>query len=461
MNFDVYSFTNHGGRSYNEDHVGHKVIGDNGIFVVADGLGGHRFGEVASQCVVETLVNNFNGNFSGNAGNYLTSAISVANDAVVAVQKEKNETLKSTVVALAIEQGAATWMNVGDSRLYYFHRGALRAYTNDHSVAYKKYKGGEITREQLCHDEDQSALLRSVGNPDGITPELYGNGIQLEDGDAFFLCSDGAWEYLFDEEILIDLMKATSAKDWGEKLLLRIIDRVDGSHDNLSVMTVLVGETDFWSLPRPEMNGVSSTDDAHSLYAIGMQNMEQLDDVPPVTPVPQTLPVEQVQQTVSKGQVTPKNDKKLITIVLSIVAILLIAFVVVLIIFLSKKKEQTNIEDQDAQNIDESVETPEENIDIDIEIEPEDPENTTPDGQGGLQFPPETQPETLVPEKDEVDTDNSEENSLEENSDDNNSEEEIETEENKDSEGKFENEDNKEPEIEKDPEALPPSFQDK
>lgn len=240
MRFDVFEYTNHGGRSYNEDAIGHKVIGNNGVFLVADGLGGHNYGELASACVRDTLLDGFSGSFGGNASGWLSSAITRANNNVLAIQQEKNDVLKSTVVALAIEEGRASWANVGDSRLYYLHNGEIASYTNDHSVAYKKFKGGEITRDQLRTDEDQSALLRSIGSVDRNEVELYDYNTYVQPGDAFMLCSDGVWEFISDEEIVIDLMKAHDAREWAELLLLRMMERIQGGNDNLTIQTIMI-----------------------------------------------------------------------------------------------------------------------------------------------------------------------------------------------------------------------------
>lgn len=88
--------------------------------------------------------------------------------------------------------------------------------------------------------EDQSSLLRSIGGESRNEPEFYNPDGNITPGDAFFMCSDGAWEYLKDGEILIDYCKAADARMWAELLLLRIIDRVPGNHDNLSIITVMV-----------------------------------------------------------------------------------------------------------------------------------------------------------------------------------------------------------------------------
>lgn len=237
MIFDTYEFSSRGGRSYNEDSVGSRVEEDHGIFVVADGLGGHSFGELASSCVRDTLLNGFPCR-DGDPAQWLETQLADANQRVLALQQEKNTVMKSTVAALYIMGSRAIWAHAGDSRLYYIHEGRIRACTEDHSVAYKKYKAGEITRREIAFDEDQSRLLRSIGGVDHSEPVVRVYEEFLSPGDAFLLCSDGAWEFLDDGEIAVDLLKSNCAKQWAEYLLLRMMERIRGGNDNLTLLTV-------------------------------------------------------------------------------------------------------------------------------------------------------------------------------------------------------------------------------
>lgn len=239
MVFDVFVYTNQGGRAYNEDSAGLKQEGADGIFVVADGLGGHQFGEVASACVKDVLLDGWRPG-EENREEWIRQRIAEANRQVLAIARERKSVLKSTVVALVIEGEQAIWANVGDSRLYYLHKDRIEHVTEDHSVAYKKYKAGEITREQIGQDEDQSCLLRAVGSEDRNEPDVCVCDVPLEAGDAFMLCTDGVWEYLKDEEILIDLLKAETAEEWAELLLLRVMGRIDGENDNLTLLTLML-----------------------------------------------------------------------------------------------------------------------------------------------------------------------------------------------------------------------------
>lgn len=239
MIFDVYTFSNQGGRDYNEDAVGYRIEGDNGIFVVADGLGGHSYGELASACARDTLLERWT---TGelHRTEWLTSQISAANQRILDLQSEKSTILKSTIAVLTIDGVNATWAHSGDSRIYYLHNGWLKFVTDDHSVAYKKYKSGEITRDELATDEDQSRLLRTLGGTERYEPEVYVWDEPLVSGDGFLICSDGAWEYLRDGEIPTDMLKAKNSKEWTELLLLRMMDRIPVDNDNLTLLTLML-----------------------------------------------------------------------------------------------------------------------------------------------------------------------------------------------------------------------------
>ena len=218
---DYYTYTNRGGRGHNEDAVGADVYGSYGMFIVADGLGGHKKGELASGCVIETMLSGYDGSPEKDRASWLKALMAVTNGRILALQENKSCVMKSTAVALCIDDDTATWAHAGDSRLYYIHDSEISHITHDHSVAYKKYAAGEITRYQMNTDPDQSTLLRTLGSKDRYEAESFGPQ-KIVRNDAFMLCSDGAWEYLHDYDVLVDYLKAEDAKDWAEKLLLRI-----------------------------------------------------------------------------------------------------------------------------------------------------------------------------------------------------------------------------------------------
>lgn len=236
MVFDSYVFTAAGGRTENQDAAGQKEKNGRAIYVVADGLGGHMLGNLASEKVVREMLSRWeeNGIESREA---MWDAIKGANEAVLQLQKEMRCSAKSTVAALAITDDTAFWANTGDSRVYYVSGRQLAEITEDHSVAYKKYKAGEITREQIAQDEDQACLLRALGNETRWEPGISGTE-RMSEVTAFLLCSDGFWEYISDDEILTTCLMTESAAEWGEKMLQMVNARFRPGHDNYTMITV-------------------------------------------------------------------------------------------------------------------------------------------------------------------------------------------------------------------------------
>ena len=163
MKLSSFSYTSKGGRRLNEDSVKLFESKDSGIYIVADGLGGHSHGEAASECVAFSLLAAWGRDGADSMGQWLKEQIAFANEKLLKLQRDKGCTMKSTVVILLIDGQRAAWANTGDSRLYYIHDGDLAKVTEDHSVSYKKYKAGMITREQINTDEDQSFLLKALG----------------------------------------------------------------------------------------------------------------------------------------------------------------------------------------------------------------------------------------------------------------------------------------------------------
>ena len=168
---------------------------------------------------------------------WLSRQIGEANEAILDMQQRSHSSMKSTVVALTVRDKQAVWAHTGDSRLYHLRGGRIEHITEDHSVAYKKYKSGEISRADIGTDEDQSSLLKALGNSSRWEPDT--GGCALLPGDAFLLCSDGIWEYVTDEEILADRLKSDDPKSWAELILLRVIARIPPRCDNLTLVAVM------------------------------------------------------------------------------------------------------------------------------------------------------------------------------------------------------------------------------
>lgn len=237
MKYDSFKFSYIGGRSYNEDYAGIKQSESDALYIVADGLGGYQHSEMASECVVNTMEEAFPPEDFSEADKWLENILEKANSEVMSLQEENRTSIRSTVVALLINGDKANWAHIGDSRLYYVHNCSIKCVTEDHSVAFKKYKAGEITYDEIPRDEDQSRLLRAIGS-ERNKPEF--GECSLDKADGFMLCSDGMWEYIKDEEILVDYIKSHSARHWGEYMLMRVMERLPDNSDNLTLITVMI-----------------------------------------------------------------------------------------------------------------------------------------------------------------------------------------------------------------------------
>lgn len=232
MKLTSFVYSSCGGRERNEDTVCTAQDGERSLFVLADGLGGHARGEVASQVAADAMVSAF----PDAQPEALLAAVGAANQAVLDAQAESGQkNMKTTLVCVSIDGARAVWAHIGDSRLYHFSGSEIKTKTRDHSVSFKKYLGGEISYLDINHDPDRSSLLRVIGN-ETCQPEAQ--QAELKPGDALLLCSDGFWEYVYDQEMVIDWLKSATPQQWVTYMLLRLIARIPAHNDNCSVIAV-------------------------------------------------------------------------------------------------------------------------------------------------------------------------------------------------------------------------------
>jgi len=227
------SYTDCGGRPYNEDTC-RAVSSEKGLcLIVADGLGGHGGGEQASDAAAQTICEGWNGHTDKAA---LAELFHKANEAVLSKQTPACA-MKTTAVVLTLEDNKAVWAHVGDSRLYRFFNGKLVCQTRDHSVAQIGVMLGEITPDQVRFHPDRSRVLRALGQ-DG-TLKVDTGECELEKGkNAFLLCSDGFWEYVLEAEMEEDLKAAADPADWLERMRKRLKERIPEDNDNNTAAVV-------------------------------------------------------------------------------------------------------------------------------------------------------------------------------------------------------------------------------
>ncbi len=241
MNISTYSYTNKGGRENNEDFCSYEIKGDKAVFVLADGLGGHKCGDVASKLAVEYIIPEIYKYVEFNEKN-IKKIMDDVNDYIIKVQnKDSNlKDMRSTVVAAFIDGNIFRYFNVGDSRMYYFKNGCLYTQTKDHSVSQVAVKMGSILPEQVRFHDDRNKLLKVLGSDKNLNINKLYEPITIEPGDAFILCSDGFWEYVYEVEMEADLIKSDSPEQWASYMINRLLLRVTGNNDNYTTLTVCI-----------------------------------------------------------------------------------------------------------------------------------------------------------------------------------------------------------------------------
>ena len=210
------TITNQGGRPVNEDSIGITEHGGLVCFVVADGLGGHGMGDAASQLTVKAFDEVFSSPEEKPLSELLSNAFLQAQADILREQQRTGapSQMKTTAVALAIQNGQVAWGHIGDSRLYAFARNKVKLRTQDHSVPQMLVLSGEIKEKAIRGHPDRNRLLRVLGvagdPPRFELSELH----QIDQFQAFLLCSDGFWELITEKEMEKLLKKSRSPEDW-------------------------------------------------------------------------------------------------------------------------------------------------------------------------------------------------------------------------------------------------------
>ena len=227
-------------RKQNQDTG--SVRPDLGLFVVADGMGGHQGGEIASQLCVETLIHTVETHPEEPDRALLDQAIQNANEAILkrAQEDSKLHGMGTTATALLIRGDTATLLQVGDSRGYFWNEDGIWQLTKDHSLVQEKLRAGLINREQVKSDEMKNVITRSVGYEPGLKADSF--TIQVARGDGFLLCSDGVSGPV-DDALMFEILEETrkNGLSLGEaaKRLIHTANSKSGD-DNATVVLVKV-----------------------------------------------------------------------------------------------------------------------------------------------------------------------------------------------------------------------------
>ena len=239
MKYTVGEHTLRGSRRINQDRIAYAERDNAVLMVLADGLGGHARGELASELLTQNVVQGFTSirqPLIEQPSAFLALSILHAHKMIKAMGKAHNPPIepRTTCVICLVQNGYAYWAHVGDSRLYLFRNGELIERTQDDTMIERMRREGVLTEEEMLTHPDKSRLLKCVGGPRDPSVSL-GQETLLNPGDVLLLCTDGLWEAL-PQETIISYLKRDDLEDSVVDMLLAAEAARKGASDNISAI---------------------------------------------------------------------------------------------------------------------------------------------------------------------------------------------------------------------------------
>ncbi len=237
---EFYGITDIGnGREVNEDAY---RIGEKGerYAIVADGMGGHQAGEVASNLSADVMVNAFREMETPSRG-AMRAAIDTANNTVYARAKTDSfcRGMGTTLTAICETDDSVLLAHIGDSRAYRLRKGVLKQMSEEHSYVAQLVASGEITPEEARTHPERNLITKALGVGRHIEPQV--SEFTLRRNDVWLLCSDGLTEYLDDEELCSMLLEGN--RSWQDKLKRMVETALQrGGSDNITAVIAVCGK---------------------------------------------------------------------------------------------------------------------------------------------------------------------------------------------------------------------------
>jgi serine/threonine protein phosphatase PrpC len=278
MQFSVYQISRKGGREKNEDRMGYCYTRDSGLFALADGMGGHPEGEVASQLALQTMA----ALFQRDAKPKLDDPLRFLHDAIIAghhqllryaTEKALMDTPRTTIVACVLQGNSAYWAHCGDSRLYLVRDSKLIARTRDHSYSELQETLSHVV--PMGEKFNRNVLFTCLGSPGKPVVDTAGP-LALQSGDRILMCSDGLWGSVSDAEIAQQL-GARTLSDAVPELVEQALRHAGAKSDNV---TVIAAE---WESAEDidSKTGISTQSLGEEVFASTIQAGVVVGDVPP------------------------------------------------------------------------------------------------------------------------------------------------------------------------------------
>ncbi len=254
MRFSVYQVSRKGGRAKNEDRMGYCYTRSAGLFSLADGMGGHPEGEVASQMALQAMAAQFQRDAKPMLADplqFLQLAIVTAHHQLLRYATDRGlfDTPRTTLVACVMQGQSAYWAHCGDSRLYLVRDGKLLVRTRDHSYTELRDALGPGAQGVAGGPQyNRNVLFTCLGSPGKPVVDTAGP-LLLQPGDRLLLCSDGLWSTIADATI-VELLGQRPISDAVPELAERALREAGARSDNVTLLAV-------------EFEGAEESDMAH------------------------------------------------------------------------------------------------------------------------------------------------------------------------------------------------------
>ena len=235
MKIDFSSYSEIGGRVKNEDAILTYDAGKSILAIVADGLGGHGYGEVASKITTTTLATILQN--CPVSSEVLQMAIQATNKAIIQQQDEKPG-MKSTIATLWIAEGVARAAHVGDSRIYHFRDNKIIYQSMDHSLSQLDVLMGKMSYDDIRKSSNRNILTRALGSDLNLKAEIA--MLDVQHNDSLLVCSDGFWELIIEAEMLECLSTSTTSSEWLDKMKKIVNKRNASFSDNHSAIALMI-----------------------------------------------------------------------------------------------------------------------------------------------------------------------------------------------------------------------------
>ena len=243
-------------RKGNEDSF--SIEDSLGLYIVADGMGGHQAGEVASRMAVE-IINRCYGKWVQEKrdetqlfglpdpslslpGNYLKSSIRLANRIIfeAAMGNKQYNGMGTTVGALLVSDSLLITANVGDSRIYLVRNENIERLSKDHTIVSEQIEMGIMSEEEALKSPMKHILTRSLGSAETVEPDIF--ELEISNDDRLILCTDGVTDLIKDDEILAFAQKMDRPKEFCQTMIQEVLNR--GAHDNATIVSIFLSDSE-------------------------------------------------------------------------------------------------------------------------------------------------------------------------------------------------------------------------